>query len=73
MIFVTGSFHMQETIWMQGINRRAFEFNVPLKRLPCRSSSTDVSMRSYRRQQRKKTLYVQAVKMSEDEKISSSV
>lgn len=54
--FVTGSFHMQETIWMQGSTAGRLNLMYHLKRLPCRSSSTDVSMRSYRRQQRKNTL-----------------
>lgn len=59
---------MQETIWMQGSTAGRLNLMYHLKRLPCRSSSTDVSMRSYKKAAEKKTLYVQAVKMSEDEK-----
>mgnify|MGYP007094892178 CR=1 FL=1 len=68
MIFVTGSFHMQENHLDAGINRRAFEFNVPLKKTALPQQFDGRIDAVIQKAAEKKTLYVQAVKMSEDGK-----
>ncbi len=51
-----------------GINRRAFEFNVPLKKTALPQQFDGRIDAVIQKAAEKKTLYVQAVKMSEDEK-----